>query len=139
MPKSAGLSRALFVAALREEGIPVGTGYSRPMYAAPHFLKRIVYGRDGWPWKGGPRGDSPVTYAKGMCPVAESLLSERFVWLYHIAYPSTADDMRDVAAAFRKVIANRAALAAAAPSIADKLTGHSAGRIGMAPQHVKKG
>jgi len=137
--EAAGLSRALFVAALREEGIPVGTGYSRPMYAAPHFLKRIAYGRNGWPWKGGPGGDSPVTYAKGMCPVAESLLSERFVWLYHIAYPSTADDMRDVADAFRKVIANRAVLAAAAPSLADKLTGHSAGRIGVAPQHLKKG
>jgi perosamine synthetase len=137
--QAAGMSRALLVAALREEGVPVGTGYSRPMYAAPHFLKRIAYGRNGWPWKGGSGGDSPVIYQKGMCPVAESLLGERFLWLYHIAYSSTEDDMRDVAAAFRKVIANRAALAAAEPMLAAKLSSHSAGRIGVAPQQVKKG
>lgn len=136
--EAAGMSRDLFVAALREEGIPVGTGYSRTMYAAPTFLKRIAYGRDGYPWRT-PGGDSPVTYSRGMCPVAEALLNERFLWLYHIAYSSTEDDMREVAAAVRKVLDNRDALVAAAPALADKLGGHSAGRIGVAPQHLKKG
>ncbi|HYL33464.1 MAG TPA: DegT/DnrJ/EryC1/StrS family aminotransferase [Stellaceae bacterium] len=133
-----GMSRALFVAALREEGVPVGTGYARPMYAAPHFLKRIAYGHSGWPWKG-PGYESTVTYSKGMCPVAESLLSERFIWLYHIAYSSTEEDMRDIAAAFRKVIDNRTILAAAAEGLAHKIGGHSAGRIGVAPVAARRG
>jgi hypothetical protein len=108
------------------------------MYAAPMFLKRIAYGRNGYPWKT-EGGDSAVEYHEGMCPVAESLLADRFLWLYHIAYSSTADDMRDVAAAVRKVMANRDALVAAAPSLAHKVGGHSAGRIGVALQHLKKG
>jgi dTDP-4-amino-4,6-dideoxygalactose transaminase len=136
--EAAGMPRDLFVAALRDEGIPVGTGYSRTMYAAPMFLKRVAYGRDGYPWKT-EGGDSAVEYHEGMCPVAESLLADRFLWLYHIAYSSTADDMRDVAAAVRKVMANRDALVAAAPSLAHKVGGHSAGRIGVALQHLKKG
>jgi dTDP-4-amino-4,6-dideoxygalactose transaminase len=133
----AGLSRDLFVAALREEGIPVGTGYSRPMYAAPTFLRRIAYGRDGYPWRTAG-SNSSVEYYKGMCPVAENLLSEKFIWLYHIAYSSTEEDMKDVAAAFRKIMANKDALAKAAPQLAAKLGAHSAGRIGVAPHQLKQ-
>jgi perosamine synthetase len=133
---TAGLPRSLFVAALREEGVPVGTGYARPMYAAPLFTKRVAYGRDGWPWKWNG-GESNVVYAKGMCPVAEELLGERFIWLYHIAYSSTADDMREVAAAIRKVLSHRGALLEAAPQLAAKLSGHSAGRIGVETRAVK--
>jgi hypothetical protein len=109
------------------------------MYAAPHFRKRIAYGRGGWPWKGGAQGDSPVHYGPGLCPVAEQLIGERFVWLYHIAYSSTEDDMRDITAAFRKVMAQRDALATAAPALAAKLGGRDAGRMGLAPKQVKNG
>ena len=35
----------LFVAALREEGVPVGTGYIRPMYANAMFLKKVAFGK----------------------------------------------------------------------------------------------
>jgi dTDP-4-amino-4,6-dideoxygalactose transaminase len=136
--KAAGLPRDLFVAALREEGVPVGTGYGRALYAAPTFRKRIAYGRDGYPWNQG-NFVSPVQYPPGLCPVGEELLAERFLWLYHIAYSSTEEDMRDVARAVRKVMAARAELLAAAPRLANKLGGHSAGRIGVAPQHLKKG
>lgn len=133
-----GVSRALFVAALRAEGIPVGTGYARPMYAAPTFLKKIAWGPDGWPWTGGGE-NRDVTYEKGMCPVAERLLNDEFLWFYHIAYASTEADMRDIAAAVRKVAEQREALAEAAPRLADSLGGHSAGRIGVAPRQVKNG
>jgi dTDP-4-amino-4,6-dideoxygalactose transaminase len=136
--EAAGMSRALFVAALREEGVPVGTGYARPMYAAPHFLKRIAHGSEGWPWRGDGY-ESPVRYARGMCPVAEDLIDKRFLWFYHIAYSSTAEDMREIAAAVRKVMDNRAALTAAGPTLANKLGEHSAGRIGVAPKQVKHG
>lgn len=133
-----GLPRALFVAALREEGIPVGTGYVRPMYMAPLFLKKVAQGAEHWPWSHGGR-NSTVSYAKGQCPVAEALLERRFLWFYHIAYSSTAKDMEDIAGAVRKVVDNRALLIERQAELSDKLGGHSAGRIGVAPQQMRKG
>ena len=133
-----GIDRTLFVAALRAEGIPVGTGYSRPMYAAPTFLKKIAFGRDGWPWNW-PGANSNVRYEKGMCPTSERLLSDEFLWFYHIAYSSTEDDMREIGHAVRKVVNQRDALAAEAHQLTDRIGCHSAGRIGVAPQHLKKG
>ena len=130
-----GLSRQLFVAALRAEGIPVGTGYERPLYASPTFLEKIAYGRDGCPWSSDFYGGS-VEYAHGQCQVAEDLLYKRFIWFYHIAHASTEDDMRDIGRAVRKVVAARERLAAAAPGLADTLAGHSAGRLGVAPTQV---
>jgi perosamine synthetase len=131
-----GMSRDLFVAALREEGIPIGTGYPRPMYANPMFLKKVAFGRDGAPWRDGGR-NSEVSYRHGQCPVAESLLSETFLWFYHIAYSSTAEDMRDIGRACRKVIENRVELAASADALRDRLGAHSSGRIGIAPAQLK--
>ena len=121
--KALGLSRDVFVAALRAEGVPVGTGYTRTQYECPTFLRRIAMGRDGWPWTAGPR-PSPVKYQRGLCPVSESLLGERFLWLYHVAHPSTPDDMRDVAAAIRKVGAHAAELA----SRSDEIVGTGLGK-----------
>ena len=56
--------------------------------------------------RGAARAAEEVTYAKGQCPVAESLLYEKFLWLYHIAHPSTPDDMDDIVRAFEKVLSN---------------------------------
>lgn len=131
-----GISRDVFVAALRAEGIPIGTGYARPIYANPLYLKRVAFGRDGYPWTGGGR-NSDVSYALGQCPTCERLLGKEFLWFYHIAYPSTADDMRDIGTAVRKVVDQIPALQAAAPQLANRVGGHSAGRIGVAPQMLK--
>lgn len=98
-----GLARDLLVAALKAEGIPVGTGYARTMYENPTFLRKIAYA-GGAPWSDPGGGD--VNYARGQCPVAEGLLYERFLWLYHIAHPSTAEDMDDIARAFEKVLSH---------------------------------
>jgi dTDP-4-amino-4,6-dideoxygalactose transaminase len=123
-----GVSRSLFVAALRAEGIAVGTGYNRPMYHNPMFLRKIAYGSKGCPWT---CHNSTVEYRKGMCPVAEELIDRRFVWFYQISYPSTPADMEEVVAGVRKVIAGRAALAAHAEELTTKTRGHSTGRIGV--------
>jgi perosamine synthetase len=131
-----GISRDLFVAALREEGIPIGTGYVRPMYANPMFLRKIAFGRNGSPWRAAGRV-SEVEYRHGQCPEAEALLKETFLWFYHIAYSSTEEDMRDIGRAVRKVVAGREVLAANARRLQDKLGSHSAGRIGVAPAQLK--
>lgn len=131
-----GLPRDAFVAALRAEGIPVGTGYSRTLYENPTILRKIAFGSDGSPWTDPSYGGS-VTYAEGQCPNAEALLRERFLWFYHIAYSCTPDDMRDIGAAVRKVVSQRASLVPHVERIRAASGGHSAGRIGVDPNQVK--
>ncbi|GJL54501.1 MAG: hypothetical protein NPIRA02_16330 [Nitrospirales bacterium] len=97
------LPRDIFLAAVRAEGIPMGTGYTRLMYENPLFLRRIAYGSRSCPWTC-PEKESQVEYRSGQCPVAENLINEKFLWLYHIAYPSTERDMDDVVSGIRKVI-----------------------------------
>lgn len=126
-----GFPRTVFVAALRAEGIPVGTGYVRPMYANPHFLQRVAFGRDGCPWtcRRGEGSASTVRYEHGMCPNAERLLEEKFLWFYHIAHSSTVDDMRDVVMAVRKVVEGRSDLAGLSPSAVGTAGASGQGRI----------
>ncbi len=133
-----GVGRAVFVAALRAEGIPVGTGYVRTMYANPLFLRRIAYGRNGCPWTCGPT-PSERRYAPGMCATAESLLDQKFLWFYHIAHSSGPDDMRDIARAVRKVVAGREMLRNVDEADIQRLGGKSQGRLagrGVAPSQI---
>jgi dTDP-4-amino-4,6-dideoxygalactose transaminase len=98
-----GIPRELFLAALRAEGIPVGTGYVRAIYENPLFLRRIAFGSNGSPWK---EAGSSRTYSRNQCPVITRLLNEQFLWFYHVAYPSTLDDMKDIVTAVKKVHAS---------------------------------
>lgn len=98
-----GIPRKLFLAALRGEGIPVGTGYVRAMYENPLFLRRIAFGSKGSPWMD---AGSVRTYSHDQCPVITRLLNEQFLWFYHVAYPSTLEDMKDIVTAVKKVYAS---------------------------------
>lgn len=104
-----GVSRDRILAALRAEGLPVGSGYLRLMYENPIFLKKIAYGQEHCPWSchlyNRPRG-----YQSGDCPVAENLLRDRFIWFYHIHRPNGEAEMADVVQAFSKVFHNLEAL-----------------------------
>ncbi|MSO54336.1 MAG: DegT/DnrJ/EryC1/StrS family aminotransferase [Rhodospirillales bacterium] len=127
--RATGLPRDLFIAAIRAEGIPMGTGYTRLMYENPMFLRRIAYGTKGSPWTDGA-DPSEVRYVKGQCPVGESLIYQKFLWMYHIAHPSTLDDMSDIVRAVEKVLAGASALNAAAEKIRNSGLGKRAqGRI----------
>lgn len=101
------LSRGKIIAALRAEGIPVGSGYLRLVYENPLFLKRIAYGRGHCPWS--CQGSGRV-YRQGDCPIAETLLRQKFIWYYHINAPNSVDDMKDVVRAFEKIFENKTRL-----------------------------
>ena len=98
------IKRQTFVTALAAEGVPVGTGYQRPMYSSPSFLRKVFNGVDGAPWDNNK--NKKIKYQNGMCPTAEALVYSKFLWFYHIAHPSTAEDMDDVVRAVEKVILN---------------------------------
>lgn len=100
-----GVSRDDVLRALRAEGAPVGSGYVRLMPENPLFQKQVAYGQGGCPWTChlyGGRAD----YRVENFPVAKSLISERFIWFYHIHAPNGPEDMDQAAAAFRKVFSN---------------------------------
>ena len=94
-----GVPRATIAMAIRAEGVVVGTGYTKPMYAYPMYVKKIAFGRGGFPFSAG----AARTYAKGDCPVAEELLYKRFLWFYHVHRPLGDVEMDQVIAAFHKV------------------------------------
>lgn len=100
-----GVERQKLLAALRAEGIPVGSGYMRLMYENPLFLKKIAYGKEQCPWSC-HLYSRDRTYRRGDCPVGEGLLQRRFIWFYHINRPNTLEDMQDVSKAFRKIFNN---------------------------------
>jgi len=132
-----GAPRTAFVAALRAEGIPVGTGYVRPMYANPTFLHQVAFGSGGCPWTCRRDDFDPadrVRYEIGMCPVSERLLNEEFLWFYHIAYASTEADMHDIGRAVRKVVEHRSELTGLDENILIGLGGAGQGRIGTGPK-----
>jgi perosamine synthetase len=102
--ETVGVPRSLIVKAICDEGIPIGTGYVRLMYQNPIFLRRSAFGATGFPFNLNPA--STAEYRHGLCPIAEDLLQNRFIWVYQINDPSTEDDMADIALAFEKVWAN---------------------------------
>lgn len=67
-----GLRR--YATALHAEGVPCVAGYiARPLYQEPVLREPTAYGGSGYPIRG------VADYADGLCPVAESLVSERLL------------------------------------------------------------
>ena len=129
-----GMSREVFIAALRAEGVPAGTGYVRTMYANPTFGKYVAFGSGNCPWscrKDGADAAARPNYDRGICPVGERLLDEQFLWFYHIAHASTEEDMADIGRAVRKVAGHREALFGVSSDSLGELAAKQQGRIGV--------
>ena len=94
-PRETGIPRPRVAAALAAEGLPVMTGYAN-VHLLPLFQRKIAYGKNGFPWTA--PFSLPISYAKGICPVAERLHDEEFLGLEFCA--SVFDDREtDIAAA----------------------------------------
>ena len=100
-------SRDMFVAALEREGIPCDGRFYEPVYRSDLFYVTPE--------------NSPqvhISYADVRCPVAERAAYDEAVWLPQFLLIGDEQDVRDVAAAVRKVMNARDELAAADPSLA---------------------
>ena len=91
-----GLSRDLFVKALRAEGIPVGAGYIKPLYFSPIYQERQTFAYRFYQGK--------VSYDAGICPVAEHLYSQSVLIIPVCRPPAEKSDIDDIAAAIQKVL-----------------------------------
>ncbi len=97
-----GVSRDRLAQALRAEGVPgVMAGYQN-IHLLPVFRNRIAYGTGGFPWTSSYAGRE-VRYAEGLCPVAESYHSTRFLGLATCLCEFTPADTQLVIDAFHKV------------------------------------
>jgi dTDP-4-amino-4,6-dideoxygalactose transaminase len=104
-----GVPRERFIEALIAEGIPMSPGYPRPLYHNPLFQDRLAYGKQGCPFTCHLYGGT-VSYAKGLCPVAEDLCARSALWTFVVRPPATIRDMKDIVEAFEKVLENSASL-----------------------------
>lgn len=95
-----GLRRATIVAALQQEGLAVSAGYWN-LHLLPMYQQKIAYGRSGFPWNGIRK--TAVSYKKGICPVAESMQTERYIGFGISRYAYRDRDINAVVAGFQKI------------------------------------
>jgi len=100
--KEVGIKRSLFCKALCAEGIEVFEGYTRPLYLQQLYQKKKGFGGTGFPFKS-EFTRKTISYAKGICPVTESLYEKEFIGFEFIKWPNTLYDMKDVVKGFEKV------------------------------------
>lgn len=97
-----GVTRARIVEALEAEGVMgLMAGYAC-LHMLPVYQQKIAYGSRGFPWTSDIcRRD--VSYAHGICPVAERLHEASFLGFEMCVYELTDDDVDLMVLAFRKV------------------------------------
>ena len=104
-----GVSRARIKEALEAEGVVgLAAGYVN-VHLLPMYQQKIAYGSKGFPWTSDIcRRD--VSYAKGICPVAEELQDMSYLGFAMCLNDMTNEDVDLMVKAFRKVWGNLAAL-----------------------------
>lgn len=99
-----GLSRDRICDALVAEGVNISRTYQN-IHLLPVYQRKIAFGSAGFPWSSDIcRRD--VDYRKGICPVAETLNDSSYIGFGMCVYDLDFDNVRSIAAAFRKVWAN---------------------------------
>lgn len=97
-----GVSREKIKAALDAEGIAgLAAGYAN-LHLLPMYQKKIAYGSRGFPWTS-DICHRDVSYAKGICPVAESLHESTYLGFEMCMNEMRDDDVDYMIRAFWKV------------------------------------
>jgi perosamine synthetase len=104
--EKAGLSLDLFSKALNAEGIHNAPHWATPIYHLSIYQDRTAFGDSGFPFKP-PFYDGKVSYAPGICPVAEEW-EKRSICIDTLArWPNTKDDMDLMIKAIEKIISQK--------------------------------
>lgn len=100
-----GVSRELIVKALEAEGvIGLMRGYAN-LHMLPMYQNKIAYGSKGFPWTL-KEARQDISYAKGICPVAENLHDKTFMGFLMCLHELSVDDIDLIVSAFEKVWKN---------------------------------
>jgi perosamine synthetase len=96
-----GCSKFKIADALRAEGVEVATAYQN-IHLSPMYQKKIAFGNKGFPWTA-EFARKNISYAKGICPVAEKLNDETYLGFGMCIYDLNDDDIDLVIKSFHKV------------------------------------
>ena len=103
--KILNISKEKIVQALTAEGVDgLATKYQN-IHLLPMYQEKIAYGSKGFPWNS-EFCKRDVDYAKGICPVAESLQDESFFAFGICQYELNNSDVDLIINAFKKVWSN---------------------------------
>jgi perosamine synthetase len=103
-----GVSRDRICDALIAEGVTISRRYQN-IHLLPMYQQKIAFGSKGFPWVS-DICSREVSYAKGICPVAERLNDSSFIGLGLCTYDLTGEDVQLIIRAFKKVWGNLEAL-----------------------------
>lgn len=100
--KILGTNREWIHSALEAEGVQgLAAGYAN-IHRLPMYQKKIAYGRGGFPWTA-DFCKRDVSYAKGICPVAEDLHDRTYLGFEMCMNELKNEDIDLIVAAFKKV------------------------------------
>ena len=100
-----GIAREKIYAALEAEGvIGLAQGYEN-IHLLPMYQQKIAYGSKGFPWTS-DICKREVSYAKGICPVAEELHDKSFLDFAMCLHEFEEGDVDLIISAFKKVFEN---------------------------------
>lgn len=99
--RETGVPREQIVKALRAEGLAISDRYVM-LHRLPMYRQKIAHGSKGFPWSADfYKGE--VSYAEGICPVAEDLQDRRFMALAMCMHDYSDADIDLLGETFRKV------------------------------------
>jgi dTDP-4-amino-4,6-dideoxygalactose transaminase len=104
-----GISRQRLHEALLAEGVPAIAASYQNLHMLPMYQKKMAYGSKGFPWTS-DICKREVSYAKGICPVAERLHESEFLGFGICSYEFKDEEVDLIIAAFHKVWRNLEAL-----------------------------
>jgi dTDP-4-amino-4,6-dideoxygalactose transaminase len=107
--EKAGISRSVFIKAMRAEGISLNEGYMRPLYLEPIYQKKIAYGNKGCPFSC-PFYSQHLHYEEGSCPTAERLYFKEMITTDICKYPNSKKEIDEFISAVQKIEDNFLAL-----------------------------
>ncbi len=96
LTEKSGVHRNVIAYILREEGIPISTGFSRLMCDHPLFKQKAAYSLQ----------QSRFDYQQVNIPNARRLFDEQYIGFSQVGWPNTIEDMGDIIRAFEKIVHN---------------------------------
>ena len=96
-----GCSKFKIADALSAEGVELATAYQN-IHLIPMYQEKIAYGSKGFPWTA-DFARKNISYAKGICPVAERLNDESYLGFGMCVYDLNDNDIDLVIKSFHKV------------------------------------
>ena len=109
MSNETGVHRDKIYKALQAEGVEGLQINFTHIPRLPLFENKIAYGSKGFPWSLN-KYSKKIKYGKGICPVADELLDNRYIGLLLCSYDYKKKHARNIIDAFRKVWSNLSSL-----------------------------